>query len=195
MLFRQRFHGPIARGEVTLTVRSWARPQAKPGGRYRVGDTVIEVTGLAQAPLASLTESHAKRAGFASVDELLVELGRHSRGSVGSDATAWLIEFRAVGAYEAPSPAPVSADALAAARGRLDALDRLRGRAWTQRALALIGERPATPARLLAAEMGMETLPFKVDVRKLKALGLTTSLDVGYELTDLGRAALGERVM
>jgi hypothetical protein len=188
MLFRHRFHGPIARGEVTLTVRGWARPQAKAGGRYRVGGTMIEVTGLSRVPLAALTAEHARRAGFATLDDLLEELGRGA--GAGGEPHAWLVEFRAVGPYAAPPPRTVTAEALADVSRRLDALDRLRGRRWTRQALALIAERPATAARTLAAEMAMETLPFKADVRKLKALGLTRSLEVGYELTDLGRAVL-----
>jgi hypothetical protein len=36
--------------------------------------------------------------------------------------------------------------------------------------------------------MGRETLPFKRDVRKLKELGLTESLEVGYRLSPRGRA-------
>ena len=43
----------------------------------------------------------------------------------------------------------------------------------------------------------METLAFKANVRKLKALGLTISHETGYELTALGRDVLsraeGER--
>jgi len=35
------------------------------------------------------------------------------------------------------------------------------------------------------------TLPFKRDVRELKELGLTESLDVGYRLSLRGRAYLG----
>ena len=35
---------------------------------------------------------------------------------------------------------------------------------------------------------GRERLPFKADVRKLKALGLTESLEVGYRLSPRGRA-------
>lgn len=42
----------------------------------------------------------------------------------------------------------------------------------------------------LAALLGRETLPFKADVRRLKALGLTESLDVGYRLSPRGRAFL-----
>jgi hypothetical protein len=42
----------------------------------------------------------------------------------------------------------------------------------------------------LAAVLGRETLPFKRDVRRLKELGLTISLPVGYELSPRGRAYL-----
>ena len=37
---------------------------------------------------------------------------------------------------------------------------------------------------------GRERLPFKADVRKLKELGLTESLEVGYRLSPRGRALL-----
>ena len=42
----------------------------------------------------------------------------------------------------------------------------------------------------LADELGRERLPFKTDVRKLKNLGLTISLDVGYRLSPRGEAYL-----
>ena len=42
--------------------------------------------------------------------------------------------------------------------------------------LRLIGEQEGVRAGDLAAELGMERLAFKADVRKLKALGLTESL-------------------
>ena len=56
--------------------------------------------------------------------------------------------------------------------------------------LRLIAERPGVRAPDLAAALGRETLPFKRDVRKLKELGLTNSLTVGYELSPRGRAYL-----
>ena len=53
--------------------------------------------------------------------------------------------------------------------------------------LDVIRRRPATRAADLAAEeFGRERDPFKIDVRKLKNLGLTHSLDVGYELSPRG---------
>jgi hypothetical protein len=74
---------------------------------------------------------------------------------------------------------------------RLARLDRSsRHGAWTAEVLRLIADRPAVRAGDLAASLGRETAPFKVDVRKLKELGLTESLDVGYRLSPRGRAVL-----
>ena len=56
--------------------------------------------------------------------------------------------------------------------------------------LRLIGDRPGVRAGDLAAELGRERLAFKADVRKLKALGLTESLEIGYRLSPRGRAWL-----
>ena len=61
---------------------------------------------------------------------------------------------------------------------------------WTRQMLQMIADRPATRAPDLAASVGRETQPFKLDVRKLKELGLTHSLPVGYELSARGRAYL-----
>jgi hypothetical protein len=42
----------------------------------------------------------------------------------------------------------------------------------------------------LAAELGRDTPSFKRDVRKLKELGLTESLDIGYRLSPRGVAVV-----
>ena len=62
-----------------------------------------------------------------------------------------------------------------------------------RRSSNLIAERPATRAPDLAASLGRETAPFKADVRKLKELGLTESLEIGYRLSPRGRAYYGYR--
>jgi hypothetical protein len=56
--------------------------------------------------------------------------------------------------------------------------------------LRLIGQNPEVAAAILAGRLGVEKLKFKQDVRKLKELGLTESLDVGYRLSPRGTAAL-----
>jgi hypothetical protein len=56
--------------------------------------------------------------------------------------------------------------------------------------LRLIEESPAVVARLLAPATGTALPDFKLNVRKLKALGLTISLERGYELSELGQSYL-----
>ena len=56
--------------------------------------------------------------------------------------------------------------------------------------LACIAAEPGRRAPDFAARFGREVQPFKRDVRKLKELGLTISLLVGYELSPRGEAYL-----
>jgi hypothetical protein len=58
---------------------------------------------------------------------------------------------------------------------------------WTRSALHLIATWPGRRAPELAELQGRETLPFKQDIRKLKELGLTESLPVGYQLSARGK--------
>ena len=56
--------------------------------------------------------------------------------------------------------------------------------------LRLIARYPAVVSTELARHAGKERMVFKVDVRKLKELGLTESLEVGYRLSPRGEAVL-----
>ena len=73
---------------------------------------------------------------------------------------------------------------------RLDRLDAARDEPWTRPMLALIEQQPETQAAELAAQQDRELHAFKRDVRKLKELGLTESLERGYRLSPRGRAAM-----
>ena len=74
--------------------------------------------------------------------------------------------------------------------GCLIATDRRSAAPWTAEVLALIDSHPATRVGDLAPTMGWETPKLKANVRKLKALGLTRSLEIGYSLTELGDRAV-----
>ncbi len=79
-------------------------------------------------------------------------------------------------------------------RERLASFDKFSKRgSWTDRVLRCLAKSPAVRAGDLAAELGYETQWFKTNVRKLKALGLTESLEVGYQLSPRGRAFLKDR--
>lgn len=74
---------------------------------------------------------------------------------------------------------------------KLDRMDERSGHGpWTRKTLRLIADHPAVVSTELAKDMGMERFAFKAEVRKLKRLGLTESLEVGYRLSALGREYL-----
>jgi hypothetical protein len=78
---------------------------------------------------------------------------------------------------------------------RLDRLDATgRHGPWTRQTLRLIADNPGVRAEDLARSVGRDKLPFKLDVRKLKELGLTESLRTGYRLSPRGESVLQKRV-
>ncbi len=180
-------HG-IADGSVTLAFRRWDRPRMRPGSTQRTVAGVVEVITVEEVEPDRLTEEDAARAGTRSLAELRRLLDRRDGARVyrmevrlaGADPRVALRERR-----EVPEVERREIDA------RLDRMDAARGRPWTREVLRLIAERPGVRAPDLAASLGRETLPFKRDVRKLKELGLTCSLAIGYEISSRGRAYLG----
>ena len=87
MQFTKRLRDPIARGEVTCSVRIWQRPQVKVGGRYKLGPGAVEVTSIKRIALSDITPSLARESGFAGVVDLL-KIAKHGPGE-----NVYLIEF------------------------------------------------------------------------------------------------------
>jgi hypothetical protein len=180
-------------GTITVTVRRWKRSQAIAGHRYRTGAGIIEVDAVDVVDPTALTDGDAASAGFASADELRAQL----RGDAGSPV--YRIAFHLVGE---PDPRAVLAedDGLSPAdvesiSHRLRRLDRASRRGpWTAATLAIIDARPAVRAGDLAESLGRDLPTFKLDVRKLKNLGLTISLERGYRLSPRGAAYLAAAV-
>ncbi|MCD2195488.1 hypothetical protein LQ327_19140 [Actinomycetospora endophytica] len=193
MLFAQRFAEPIARGEVDLTFRRWKRPQVRPGRPYRTLVGRLEVDEVDEVAPERITPDEARRAGFDTVDALLTEAGRHAQ-----DGTPlFRVRFHRL---DEPDPrstlaaTPPSSSEAGDVAVKLDAMDRRSGHGpWAWATLRAIAAEPGRRAPDLAAAFGRETAPFKADVRKLKALGLTHSLPVGYELSPRGQAVLASR--
>ena len=177
MQFTTRNSDEIRAGGVTLTFRNWKRPHAKVGGVYRLRPTgAVKVTGLANVRLSDICSDDAVRAGFPSVEAMVAFLGL--------PRTAVVTRVAFVLTDDAPKTIPslTIEDVLK----RLEATDRRSAAPWTAHVLALIAAQPAIRAGDLAPFTGWDTPKFKANVRKLKALGLTQSLEVGYRLTDLG---------
>lgn len=187
MLFSQSAWAGLADGSITVTFRTWTRPQAKQGGRYRVGGMLLEAIAVGQVEVASLTDADAIAAGEADLAALLRRLGNPQPGS-----SVWRVDLRHLGIddrIERRADDALSADDIAALRARLDRLDR-NGKPWTRTTLQLIEKYPGVVSTALARHAGQERPDFKLNVRKLKEMGLTESLQVGYRLSPRGEALL-----
>jgi hypothetical protein len=92
--FARATHDAIAGGGVDLTFRLWSRPQAKVGGRYRVGAVTIEVDEMELVPFGTVTDAEARRSGHAD-REALRAITAHA-GPVLDDTLVYRIEFHLV---------------------------------------------------------------------------------------------------
>jgi hypothetical protein len=184
MLFKQPVLRRIASGEVTLAFRRWRRPTVKRGGRLRTAVGVLAIDALDVIEPADVSDADARRAGAPDAEALLADLR--------SDGALYRIAFHLAGSdprvalRERADLTASERSGIAARLARLDVASR--HGAWTATVLRLVAERPGTRAADLARGLGRDTVPFKADVRKLKELGLTESLEVGYRLSPRGRA-------
>jgi len=189
MLLSPAVAAGIRDGSVTAVFRLWDAPRVRAGGTQRTSAGVIRFDAVEPVSMDDLTEADAHGAGIASLTDL-AKANQRGRGSQ---------LYRIHVSYDRPDERVALRDTLPAAADLVAitaALDRLdKGRRtgpWTREILALIASRPGVRAPDLAESLGRETLRFKTDVRKLKELGLTHSLDVGYELSPRGRAFLDQ---
>jgi hypothetical protein len=177
----------IAEGRVDLAFRRWERPRVREGGSQRTSIGVVDFERVDVVEREAISEEEARRAGFDDRDELLAFLDRRATGRIHR------IALRLAG----PDPRVALRERLPDGEevgtllSRLARLDRAsRHGAWTAAVLRAIAHSPGRRAADLAAAFGRERLHFKADVRKLKELGLTESLEVGYRLSPRGRAIL-----
>jgi hypothetical protein len=189
MLLNRRTLDGISAGTVRVVYRRWRRPAAVAGGRQRTVIGELTIDAVDAVSRSRLTKADAVEAGFASRAELLRDIDKLG------DGTLYRISLHLAG----PDPRialrerdDLTPDEVDTLRRRLDRLDAASPRGpWTRAVLALIEAHPARRAPDLAVMLGRETVDFKRDVRKLKELGLTESLPVGYRLSPRGATLLG----
>jgi hypothetical protein len=187
MLFTAATLRGLTEGRVSCTYRRWEVVRPKVGSRFTTSAGVVDVTSIARADEEQLTEQDAAEAGFDSVADLIKwcrakgngDLYRIGIALAGPDPR---IELRRTNNLE-------TAD-VAALNAKLDRMDRAAGQPWTRSTLRQISRLPGVVSTELAAEVGQERRAYKLRVRRLKALGLTESLERGYRLSPRGQAYL-----
>jgi hypothetical protein len=188
MLFRQKFLDGIRDGTITLAFRRWRRPSVRSGGTLLTAAGQLSIASVDEVALTCISEADARRAGYTSREALLAELRARDEGKVYRIELGALRVDPRVALRQSASLSDTECDEVARRLRRLD--ERAPHGPWTRATLDLIRSRPGVRAGDLCRLVGLDLPPFKLNVRKLKALGLTESLEVGYRLSPRGAAFL-----
>jgi hypothetical protein len=181
VLFPLRDLEGIAEGTIDLAFRRWDKPRVKPGGSQRTRIGLIAFGEVKK--VGRVSDRDARRAGYASA-RAMQDAWAHREGDL------YRIELHLAGpdprtVLREQIPTPEELDTIHARLARMGG--------WTYEYLQAIADRPGVRAPDLAASFNRETHPFKLDVRKLKELGLTESLRIGYRLSPRGEAVLASK--
>jgi len=184
VLIRREILDQIVRGDIDLVFRRWTKPTARTGGTLLTGVGLLGIERVERVTGDAVTDDDARRAGFRGRAELLHELDARTTGDIYRIAVRFLgadprIELR---------ESRLDEEALSVLRKQLARLD-VKG-PWTTDTLRLVAENPEVRAGDLAASVGRDRDSFKTDVRKLKNLGLTESLIIGYRISPRGQQYL-----
>ncbi len=183
MLFRNIDLEAIFAGRRSLAFRRWKRPTVKVGGQVRTQMGMVGIDAIEPIEPADVTDAEAVEAGY-----------RDAAGVVtmfeAQEGQCYRIRLHPAGpdprdALRDAPPAPEEIDRIAAKLRKLDGAE-----PWTLAVLELIRDHPGVVSTTLAERVGLPRDEFKDRVRKLKGLGLTISLDVGYRLSPRGEAVL-----
>ncbi len=191
MIFERRFLEGIRAGTITLAFRRWRRPTVKAGGTRLTAVGQLSIDAVDRIRPDQISDDDARRAGYSGREDLFVELNRRGEGDLYRIVLGRLVPDPRVALRERPAEGLEQADL----QDRLRRLDmKAPDGPWTRRTLELIGAHPGVRAADLCGLMGQEKDAFKVNVRKLKSLGLTESLETGYRLSPRGEALLAALV-
>lgn len=190
MLLNRHTLAGIAEGRIDLAFRRWLRPTVKPGTQLRteIGELAIEAVDAVE--LSAITNATARRAGYESRDELLADL------RTGAGRTLYRIKLSLAGPdrrsllRERDDLTVAEVAEISARLARFDQFSRVGP--WTATVLREIARHPGLKAGDLAVEAGFDKEWLKVNIRKLKELGLTESLQPGYSLSARGEAYLSK---
>ena len=93
-MFSRDLRDAVARGEITVSIRLWSRPQVKVGGRYPTAGVVIEIGSLEVLPFSAVTDDDVRASGETD-RAALRDRAAHS-GPINDGTLVYRIEFHVV---------------------------------------------------------------------------------------------------
>ena len=188
MLFKQIHLKGIKKGAVSLAFRKWKTPRVRKGSIIKTAVGQIEIQDISEIELENISPQDALNAGHENLSELTNLLNSRKEGNL---YKIWI-------KYHSPDPrielrnqtelAPEEIEKIKSKLGRFDKYSKEGN--WTLQVLKAIKENPKLKALELAKKTGRQKDWLKLNIRKLKNLGLTISHQQGYTLSPRGKIVL-----
>ncbi|MEM6821530.1 MAG: hypothetical protein AAF558_06285 [Verrucomicrobiota bacterium] len=187
MLIRKPFLEKIKKGEIHLAFRRWQKVGVKAGGTLKTSVGVIRIDSISPVIESKISEKEAKRAGFSDLKSLMADL-RDNGGDLYRIEVSFGGEDPRISLREDIKLDRASYAELYQKLRRMDSRSSCGD--WTIQTLGLIAENPMLPAIELSKKSGHQKEWLKLNIRKLKNLGLTISHNPGYTLSPRGKKFL-----
>lgn len=190
MLLKQADLEAVRSGDLSVVFRRWRRPTVKTGGTLNTPVGVLAIRRVTRISRSDISPRDALAAGCQSLPDLLAKLDAR-------DGDLYRIDVRFAGAdprlrlREDDDLTQAELAQISRRLARLDAASRVGD--WTHKVLHAIQRHPHMAAADLARHTGFTKDWLKLNIRKLKNLGLTISHQPGYELSPRGKAVLRHR--
>jgi hypothetical protein len=176
----------IKSGALTLAFRRWKKPSVKKGSILTTAICRISIDNVSIIDEDSITAKDTKCAGFESKEKLLQLLNKHP-GDLYKIALSYHSEDPRIELRQQK----LTGEMFEQLKKKMERLDRASSDGpWTKSILRAIKQHPHLRAADLCNKVGVEKMKMKLNIRKLKNLGLTISHEVGYEISPLGKEFL-----
>ncbi len=188
MLFKEIHLKSIKSGEITLAFRKWHKASVKIGSLMHTSVGLIKISDIQVVNEIDITDQDAALAGYNDTLQLLKSFGPNNRGNI----------YKITVCYHSADPriklreqTDLSENQFNELKNKVDKLNRFSKQGnWTNKILLAIKDNPNLHAIGIAKLTGFEKEWLKLNIRKLKNLGLTISQPVGYEISPLGNEYL-----
>lgn len=185
MLFKEIHLSGIKSGKIALAFRKWQKASVKSGSLLHTSIGLVEIRKVETVNENDITNKDALNAGFTDKEQLLKSFTHNSTGAI----------FKISVSYHSADPriklreqTELSEPQFTDLKKKLEQLDNHSKQGyWTEKILLTIKDNPNLHAIGIAKLTGFEKEWLKLNIRKLKNLGLTISHNVGYELSPLGK--------
>jgi hypothetical protein len=188
MLFKQKDLDGIKAGKITLSFRNWKKLSVNVGSEIKTSVGIIKIGAIREVPFEDITDEDARAAGFSGSSALIGLLKSQKEGSIYKIAVSFLKEDPRIELSVQTEMEEAEFLEIKAALENLDKYSKV-GK-WTVKTLQGIRENPKLKAADLALKLKKEKEWLKLNIRKLKGLGLTVSHEPGYTLSPKGEAYL-----